>query len=458
VGDLSDSRSDFILTRSRQTGDYRRPLDPGATTLTQVSAQSWKGLNRSAALIGRVLIDQERLDPGSPADATEPYSSDPLVTIDTSGAPVRRNRVVLEGAAGWRAGPWGFGVTAGYAARENSSIVAQVARRTHEETPGAVLGVAKRVGTIAVGAYARILYQTESVRLLPVSGVTTAYELVGFAEVPPLEIGRTAYYRRREENANSFGANLSGSKEHLRWSFFAQIDYLHDRFWRQQVDQPAKDKWDASGWTAGGAWQWSWSSRWIGTMHARWRSINGQADLALDTLGTFFAANERSAQIELELRRLGSPNGWSGGGMLGYDYQRRDRQDPVRTLATLVSSSTPWLGLEGEHGLGKRLSFEASVAMSLFGPTTTLPNPLNQGPVYQSYAAPELDVSSRSAHSTALSWRFQYRTRGLPVIWTSFRWEHLAPNGAALSVFSPPGTRTAVTLNFGITIAPREQQ
>jgi len=35
VGDLSDSRSDFILTRSRQTGDYRRPLDPGATTLTQ---------------------------------------------------------------------------------------------------------------------------------------------------------------------------------------------------------------------------------------------------------------------------------------------------------------------------------------------------------------------------------------------------------------------------------------
>lgn len=454
VADVRDSRSDFGAAYRRQSGGYRRPLDPGAVKLMQVSGQSWRGFSNSVSLLGRVSFDQERYDPGTRADMTEPFSSGPLVTTDTSGAPVRRTRAVLEGVAGWRSGRWSIGVSAGYEARENSSILATVSRRDLLNTPAAVLGIARGIGgTVTLGAYGRFRHRSETIRLIPGSGATNVYDLQGYSEVTPIGVLINPYYRRREENARSFGLSLDGGSKH-RWALYAQANSLHDRQWRRQSDQPPKDAWDVTGWTAGGAVQRPLATRWLATLHARAMSLSGKADLAQDTLGVFFIADESLLEVEAELRRIPEVGGWLGALTVGFDRQSRNRRDLAATLETRISSASPWVGLELGKTVSGRLSLAVGGAISAYTPTSALPDPSQRGSVYQAYVAPELDLYGRAAHPTAFSLLVQYRTTGAGFIWLSARTERLSPSGAALSTVSPSGSRSSIFVSLGVSVAP----
>jgi hypothetical protein len=454
VADVRDSRSDFGAAYRRQSGNYRRPLDPGAAKLMQVSGQSWRGFSNSVSLLGRVSFDQERYDPGTRADMTDPFSSGPLVTTDTSGAPVRRTRALLEGVAGWRSGRWGIGVSAGYEARENSSILTTVTRRDLLNTPAAVLGVSRGLGgTVTLGAYSRFLHRSETIRLIPGSGATNVYDLLGYREVTPIGVLTTPYYRRREENARSFGLSLDGGSR-TRWTVYGQANSLHDRLWRQQSDRPPKDAWDATGWSAGGAVQRPLGTRWLATLHARAVSLTGKADLAEDTLGVFFTANESLLEVEAELRRMPEPGGWSGVLIAGFDRQSRNRRDLAATVETRISSATPWVGLEVGGRVSGRLSLSIGGAIAAYGPTSALPDPTLRGPVYQVYVAPEVDLYGRTAHPTAFSILARYRTTGAGFLWLSARTERLSGSGAVLSGFSPSGSRSSTFVSMGVTVAP----
>jgi hypothetical protein len=454
VADVRDSRSDFGAAYRRQSGEYRRPLDPGAAKLMQVSGQSWRGFSNSVSLLGRVSFDQERYDPGTRADMTDPFSSGPLVTTDTSGAPVRRTRAMLEGVAGWRSGRWSVGVSAGYEARENSSILATVTRRDLLNTPAAVLGVSRGIGgTATLGVYGRFRHRSETIRLIPGSGATNVYDLQGYSEVTLIGVLINPYYRRREENARSFGFSLDGGSRN-RWTVYAQTNSLHDRQWRQQSDQPPKDAWDATGWTAGGAVQRPLGASWLATLHARAVSLSGEADLAQDTLGVFFTADESLLELEAELRRVPDTGGWLGVLTVGFDRQSRNRRDLAAKLETRISSGSPWVGVEVGHTVSGRLSLSVGGAIAAYGPTSALPDPALQGPVYQVYVAPEVDLFGRTAHPTAFSLLARYRTGGAGFLWLSSRTEHLSPSGAALSSFSPSASRSSTFVSMGVSVEP----
>ncbi len=187
---------------------------------------------------------------------------------------------------------------------------------------------------------------------------------------------------------------------------------------------------------------------------ARAVSLTGKGDLAQDTLGLFFTADESLLEAEVELRRVPAPSGWAGAITLGFDHQSRNRTDLAAVLETRMSSASPWVGLEIGRPVSGRLSLSVGGSITAYGPTSALPDPAGLGPVYQAYLAPEIDIYGRSAHPTAVSILARYRTSGSGSLWVAARAEHLGPSGAPLSGFSPAGSRSAVALSFGVSALP----
>jgi hypothetical protein len=455
VAGTRDTRSDFFGAWSRQQGDYHRPLDPGATSLAQGAAQAWRGFTPTFAMLGRVSFDRERLEPGSRAVATEPFASSPFITTDTSSAGVRRTRATLEGAAGWRFGRWGVGLTLGYEAREHSSTSSGIIRRIRLATPGGVFGIARTLGSVELGVHARYRHRTEETGVIEKFESGRVYELIGYREVPGLDIVGVsgAYFRQRAENAAAFGASLSGGFGNTRWTVLAEKTRLRERLWKQEVNDPPSDKWSANGWRARAAVQRPLRERLLLTLHANATSYSGSADLALDSAGVVFTADESAFSSEAELRLLPAERGWTGALIVGWTHESRKRQDLTAQLGSNISANTPSVSLDVGHTVGPRLLLSAGLELAAYGPTSTIPDPATAGPVYRYYVAPELDLYASRATPTAFSVLVQYRSGKHGTLWLSGRTERLSSSEATpLSSFTPGGSRSAANITGGITI------
>jgi hypothetical protein len=437
---------------SRQSGDYRRPLDPGRARLLQAEAQSWRRLSPAFSLLGRVTFDQERLDPGTRADFTEAFPSSPFVTTDTSGTAVRRTRTALEGAAGWKLGQWNVGVTAGYEARDHLSIVSTTVRRVRSTTPGLVLGASREIGRTRLGAFVRWRHSAETVLLYTRTGSGQIHELTGYREVPFISLS-TSYYKRREHGNSSIGGSMDGSTWGTRWSLYAEVTRQDEQLTRQERNDPALDSWDQSGWTVGAALQRQLESRLLLTLHIRNVSLSGHADLALDSSADVFRADESAFEAELEARLLAAPKGWSGTLTLGITRESRTRRDLSNGLVTSVTSGTPSFALELGRDLGSRLFAAAGWSVALYGPTSAIPDPAMRGPVYRSYFAREYELYSSRANPTAVSILIRHEMSPSVRLWTSGRLERLS-SAESVSTFAPGVSRSAGSLRAGVTVSP----
>lgn len=457
VEEVGEVRTDFSGTFSRQTGDYRRPLDPGSARLLQGAAQGWKPFSPRFALLGRVSFDQERLDPGTRADFTEAFPSSPFVTTDTSGSGVRRTRARLEGAAGWKLGRWGVGVTAGYEARDHLSLESTIVRRVRSAMPGLVLGVSRNIGGLRLGGFARGRHTAETVLLYTRTGSGRVYELTGYRESPLIDL-RNLYYKRREQNTWSFGGTLGGEFGRVRWVLYGEADRLAERLTRQEQNEPAQDRWNESGWSGGAALQRGFGSRWLFTLHGRAVSLSGDGDLALDSAASIFHAKESALDSELELRMLSPGAGWTGALTLGLGHEARTRDDSTAGVTTKVTSTTSSVGFELGWSWGSRAFAAASVAAALYGPTSTLPNPVGRGAIYRYYFAPEYALYSARARPVAVSILLRYRLSSGTALWGSARVERLSPSQELPPATSlPAGRRTAVSIAAGVTVGVRSQ-
>jgi hypothetical protein len=405
-------------------------------------------------MLGRVVFDQERLDPGTRADASSPFGSSPFVTLDTSGTGFRRTRALLEGAAGWKLGGWGLGTTLGLEARDHSTIVSGVVRRVRLATSGVVLGATRRIGGVEVGVLGRYRHKAEEIRVFQRSAASWLYQLAGYREVEPIA-AQPPYYRRREETSSAFGVSLAGQFSKARWTLYAEGTRLREGLWRQQINDPAKDRWNASGWKARAGLQRPMGSRGLLTVHAHISSLSGDGDLSTDSAGVIFMAEESVWDIEAELRLLPAGRGWTGSATLGLARESRERRDVGGNspIGTNVSAVSPSVAVELGRDVGGSFFVAFGGALSLHGPTSALPDPRNRGPVYQSYAAPELDLYSSRATPMAVSFMLQYRTGKSTTLWMSGRTERLSSSESVpISPFTPSGSRTTTSLAGGVTL------
>lgn len=449
--ELVDTRTDFAVALARASGNLRRPFDPARSTMQQASGFGWTPLDTRLALLGRLMADQERFDPGSPTDVLEAYSSSPFVTFDTSTTATRRSRVRLEGTAGLRLGPWGVGVALGYEAREHQTIESGFVRRTRYTSPGATIGLTRAIGSVRSGPYARWRNRAETIFLIERAAQGIAVQLEGLREVQPLEI-IGSYYRRIAEDIPSVGWSAAGLLGEGAWALYTERSWLRERLTSQEANDPEEDTWDVNAWGIGGAYQSSASRRTVFVLQARYTTLRGDGDLALDTAGVIFRAAEQAAVGSAELRLLPDTLGWALVFGVQVRWEHRLREALTVPIAADVTGLTTGASVEVGRAFSPRLFASATVGSARYSSDSSFPSPVVFGPVYRAYVLPEYDLLSRPAQpwmgAVGVRWLVGPRTS----LWMRAVGERVSPLREGPTAFGPEGARKVLGATVGVTL------
>lgn len=450
--EVRDTLTDFSIGYTDQGGTYRRPLDPGVSRVFGASAIGWRPMDPRFALLGRVVLDQDRFDPGTRSDVVEAYPTSPFVTIDTSSSATRRTRARLEGVGSWQFGRTAVGLTLGYETRAHETIASGLVRRTRQVVPGVVLGVSRWIGEVQIGGYGRYRLRAETIRLLERAANGQVIELRGLKEAPILDI-LNAYYRRIEEKAPSAGVTASGGLGRARWTLFGERARLGERLTRQESNDPASDRWDADGWILGGAFQRPLGGRRLLTVDGRYTSLSGSGDLVFDSAAVIFRATERALGGSAEVRWAPDSTHW--GLVLGVEVrsERRLRNDLAVSLGSRVNGLTIGASVEVGRALSPGVYLSGTVAAANYSATSAFPAPAVLGVVYRTYTLPELDIAARQARPLLGALGLRWRAGPHASVWVVARGERLVPVDArGPSGFGPVGTRTTGTVEAGVTL------
>lgn len=452
--ELSDTLTDFAVTLTHESGSLQRPLDPRASSQRRASAIGWMPLNERVAVVGAVALDQVTFDPGSHADVVEAYPTSPFVTLDTSTSATRNTGARLEGAVSTRFGTWGLGLALGYDALERETINAGLVRRSRRAIPGATLGLTKQIGAIRLGPYARWHSSAETVYLIERAGEGLVIHLEGLRDVQPLDI-LSFYYRRIDETTPTVGWSVAGPLGSGSWAFYLERSWLHERLTRQEADNPASDRWDAGAWSAGGAYQHSAGARTLFTLDLRYTKLRGDGDLALDSTGVIFRANESAIVGSAEVRVLPDSTHLAVAVGLQVRWEHRLRDALTVPIAAEVTGLTNSVTVQLGRQLSSRLFGTATLGTASYSANSSYPTPGSLGPTYQTYELPEYDLASRPAHpllgDVGLRWTVSPRT----ALWFTAAGQHVSPSKEGLTAaFGPTGSRSVVTVSFGVRLSP----
>jgi hypothetical protein len=451
---IRDSRADYLALAGGERGGYRRPLDPESARLLRGRAQAWRAITPRFSLIGAVRLDQTRTD-SSRADFAEPYGSSPFTLTDTLGTPMRRIGAVLEGGAGWQLGAWGVGAALGYQQDENLSTLSPVVRRIRSVTSGASAGLTRQVGSLVLGLSATGRYSSESAALVGRFGSTLAQDLAGYRSIPGIPVTPTGGdARRHRQDVFSGGASVSGRLGTAsRWVLAAARVRSHERFTRQESNDPAWDRWNQSGWNADAALQSPMGAGQLLTLRAGYVTARGEGALAADTTGFVFTARESGFDSEAELRLLPSPGAWEGRLAMGLAREARTRSDSITRVQTVVTSITPSLSVELGRTVGARAFVGIGGLYSHYGPTSTLPRPGSLNATFRTYVVPEYAVYSTPANLWAVSVLGRWQVSGRAALWVSSGVGRLSPTVRPSPPYPrPDGSRSAVSLVAGVTV------
>ncbi len=450
AGDIEDQRSDFATSWSRQSGSFRRPLDPGASSLPGLEARGWGTFQSDGAFAGRALIDQERQSPGTPSDLTDPFGSSPYVLTDTSNAGLRRTRVLIEGTGGWQLGDWSLGLAAGHESRENQTIESGLTRNVRSSIPGVSVGAARRLGVLTAGLHARWRWRAETIELGEVAAQGLVYDLRGYQEVPASEIV-SSYYRRMKDRVSAWGGDLGFRQGLTRAALTVETTRLDLEQWRAELNDPPKDRWRTTGWRATAAFRRGFPDRWLFHAEAGYERLTGRAE---DSTGVAFTAIEHALEASVSLwLQPGALHGWIGTVVLGLQHQRWVRHDAVASLSSDILAAAPWFEIELGRHLGPVL-LGGGVSGLAYRPTSIIPAS-DRGPTYTRLIAPELGLYSAHAGTVAGVLFAQWRASSRTTAWGSVRLEHLVPQGVEVGRSDiPSGSRTAGGFRMGVTLVP----
>jgi hypothetical protein len=417
-----------------------------------MSALSWGQISPRVTMLGRVTVDRESNPRSSEAVFIDSYGSSPFLTTDTTTSPMRRDRTRLEGISQWNFGKWLVGLTLGYESRDHTTTDAGVVRSVRRAMPGAVVGLARRSGSLTVGVHGAFRYRTETFRLSERSYDTFVYDLQGYRDVGLTDV-ILQYYRRLNERVPAVGAGVSGMQGGLAWSVGGERIWRRESQTRQQANDPLEDRWDAEGWRAGLSVEPSLGSdrlRLLGQV--RYHALNGRGDRALDSADVVFTAEESLLEGRIEGRLLPVERGWTGVAAVVVAREARTRSDSIAAIRSDISTLRVSLQVEAGRTMGGTL-IALTLGFAHYQPTAEIPDPRVRGAVYQRLFAPELDIRSRGASPFSIGALARRTLSPRSAVWLGARYERAAP-AASLSPFGfgVEGTRTAWSLTGGVTL------
>jgi len=410
ASELEDERAEFRLGLNAASGDYFRPLDPGALRSGQLSTLGWRRLGDRGAVIGGAVFDRTTYGDSAFADVLVPYGSNPLVVLDTIGDPTRRTAIRIEGATGWRFGRLGLGLALGWEGQSRRTIESPVPRLDRTATPGAVLGATFELADgVRLGVHARRRETAEFIQITTISQASRVFQLEGYEEPIPLDLQPDQYQRRFERTENALGAGLAFRLLGGTWAMYGQRETAdEDQFTRTNERDPPTDRWEADGWTFGGGAQWSGGAgRWLLTLGGRYTTLDGEASRA-DLGAVVFTVDESRLRTSADLGlRLGDV--WRLGARAEVGRDAHDRQDLLAQATSDIDSWRAGGAIEMARRLGERFAFSIGGRLASYGPAGTIPDPDARGPEYRRYVGPglalELTEALAGAGTATLRWQ-----------------------------------------------------
>ncbi|MDO8501901.1 MAG: hypothetical protein Q7S20_08650 [Gemmatimonadaceae bacterium] len=451
--DVSDKRGDIAAARSTQDGTYRRPLDPAATRLTQISGMGWQPVEKRGALIGRTIFNRNIKNPGTRSDVNDPYGSSPFVVTDSSTSAVRQSRARLEGAGGWRLGNWGLGLSLGYDTRNTATISSPFARRNRTVQSGVGVGVVRSFNDdrLQAGLVGNWNGGKESISLFEYAQQGVLYALEGYREILPRETD-LFYSRRMLDESRSGQVSLGGRSGAFRWVAYGGGGHFRQRLTSQNQDNPATDLWATTSGSGGIALQLPViHGRALVTADAVLTSLTGHAEQVLPPRKGF-DAEERSARAHGEIRIPPGASRWTGAFGLGVETEHRVRTDAIAKVSTTVDGVTPSALIELGRLLSPRMLVIGGYAIAGYSVNGSVPSPLSRGDIYKRFFAPELAIETSGSMSQAFSGAIRWQSSSAAAFWIAGRYEQLTPRGNG-SGFRPTGDRSAGTAWAGVTLA-----
>ncbi len=430
------------------SGEYRRPLDPGAASVFGVSGQGWARVGTRGVGIGRFVVDRESLDPSSNTSRLTPYSGSPFLATDSVTPPMARTRARLEGALGWELYGFGLGLAAGLEVREQTTFDAPLRRAGRSAHPAWSVGAERALPWLSarLGAYARAMEPVETNILNPRPAATVYFPVRGFDEPISVPVeGTVSLFTREQRRAHAPG--LTGSFMVAGTSITAtheQGDLAEDGVLAVQIN-PQVNRWRTTGQETRLQAQRALTEQWRLTAVVADASHDGTGR-RLDLEGVAYVASHAQRTVELDLR--GRYGAWQVAVLGGGGTTTRDARDFVAELFIDLEGAQTFGAIEVARDLPR-----GTVAMGVSGTSSAasgrLPAVEEMQPVNQRLLAPMLAYEVAEARATAL-----WITGRIPVagstLLTTLRYEQTAPTREVPELLQPTGTRTGWSFALGL--------
>ena len=435
----------------RESGDFRRSLDPTSTQRIGVAVGGWQHLSPDAMVVGTARIEQATFARGGLFDDDAPYGSSPFALADTSGSILVRTGAQLAGAGAWRLGALTVGADAAYETWQRNSSNSGLARLARGVRESASLSVrADRVPLVHPYLLLGWRGGAETTQLVEVGALGVRFELFGLADVP-LQVIDGGFYANRTEDDEPFGAAgfESGS---LAWHIAGE--WRHAR--RQQTlrikNNPVLNRWTPTSDQGSLLARWSPVGRpWEFQAVARHARLQGTAMRAGDTTGAVFSAAEQRTVVSVSA--IGAPaDAWrlGGGAALERFARQRTNTAPNRAL-DFTTTTLLWDGWAERH-MSAQFSLLGRFTLSSSRTDGTRTQYPTQGAAYARFLFPDFAFEGRDASNVGAmikaTWRLHSGNEG----WVSFATTSVSPQGSsALGAVAASGSRTSSALTVGFS-------
>ncbi len=453
--EMEDGWSEFRATNVSLDGDYRTPTDARSAEVFGLSGLGWKTVGERGAVIGHAISEQRTLS-GSPAPSVRPYGSSPFTAADTSMADVRHARTRLEGAGGWRLGPVGLGIGAGYEAHDHRTRDTGVPRFGRAAVPAVSVGLAAPLGPRSLlGAYARWSGFAETANAAAVGGESLIYGTRGYREpISHFVLPGSFFFLRAEHDSRTGGLQAAGVWNALAWTAFVEAGGLRQTRWNDRSeDSPPKDRWSADAVAVGAAAQRSVAGV-LWTLNLRWTTLSGEGSLAAGD-GPEFTAEEGSVAGSLGARLRPEGPAWSAAARAGLAYETRTRTDDAAEISTDIETLTPSVAATVGWAPAEAALVSAGIGWTSYRTRGSIPLASGEGPGYQRVLAPEIALRASPASAWTMALGVRYAVREDLLLWLRGQRESLSPaSGAQAPPLRPSGNRTSTRLDLGVTLLP----
>lgn len=456
--DVNDSRAWLELARDEQGGAYRRPLDPDAVSTWTLGGLGWRPLGRGA-VAGRIAFDNRRADVATASDALLPYGADPFVVVDTTSPGRRSVHAALEGAAGWRFGPWHAGLSLGVEMHRDRSVDARFSRVGRSSGTGAMLGVGRQIQPLGlqVAVHGRWLGRRESHLLATDPDGSVVYILSGFFDRDPIDVAPpSGFFRRSTADGFAGGAAAAWRSGSIGWFvFFERGGWDAEHVNTVALDDPPADRWEATVTRAGLAARVSLTGTIDLQVRASHRSLSGDARRS-DLNGVVFRASDARLTLDGAVELVDPASPWQASLTIRGERLRMDRED---FLAEVPLDVTAWLS-EAAVAVGRHfgsVSAGVVVGVGLYAPAAAIPDPSTLGPVYGTYLAREQSLYAVGAFPLSAGFWLRHRFSGSVTGYLQGGAERTAGRGSMPDIPAlPEGQKYRGRIALGIELTPQE--